>query len=119
MWLARRAAVRKSQVWIPPGTPPLVQPRKIQEQKSIGTDFPSAAAGDTSAAAGVSARHQGWILYQYCRQKITKINKKSAGKGTKNFKKFIAGVNDTAEKLLTGVNNTAIKFFGSVNDTGN
>ena len=39
MWLARRAAVRQSRVRIPPGTPPLVQPRKIQEQKSIGADF--------------------------------------------------------------------------------
>ncbi len=39
MWLARRAAVRQSRVRIPPGSPPLVQPRKIQEQKSIGADF--------------------------------------------------------------------------------
>jgi hypothetical protein len=30
--------------------------------------FPSAAAGDTSPAAVVLARHQGRILYQYCRQ---------------------------------------------------
>jgi hypothetical protein len=37
--LARRADVRQSRVWIPPGTPPLVQPRKIQEQKSIGAEF--------------------------------------------------------------------------------
>ncbi len=28
MWLASRAAVRQSRVRIPPGTPPLVQPRK-------------------------------------------------------------------------------------------
>ncbi len=60
MWLARWAAIRQSRVRIPPGTPPLVQPRKVS-----GQIFPSAAAGDTSAAAGVSARHQGWILYQY------------------------------------------------------
>ncbi len=52
MWLARRAAVRQSRVRISPGTPPLVQPRKIQEQKSFGADF-------SSAAAGVSAHHQG------------------------------------------------------------
>ncbi len=34
MWLARR-------VRIPPGTPPLVQPRKIQEQKRRGRFFPA------------------------------------------------------------------------------
>jgi hypothetical protein len=33
----------------------MVQARKIQEQKISGQIFPSAAAGDTSAAAGVSA----------------------------------------------------------------
>ncbi len=32
-------------------------------------------------------------------------------------KKFIAGVNDTAEKLFTGVNDTADKFLSGVNNT--
>jgi hypothetical protein len=59
MWIVRRAAVRQPRVRIPPGTPPLVQPRKVQEQKATVQIFPSAAAGDISAAAGVSARHQG------------------------------------------------------------
>ncbi len=44
-----------------------------------------------SAAAGVSARHLGWILYLYCRQKITKTNKKSAEKGTKKKKNNLLG----------------------------
>jgi hypothetical protein len=88
MWLARRAAVRQSRVRIPPGTPPLVQSRKSRSRKASEQNFPSAAAGDSSAAAGVSAHQQGWILYQYCRQKIRKINKKSAGKGTKILKKY-------------------------------
>ncbi len=57
--LARRAAVRKPRDRIPPGTPLLVHPRKTQDQESKGADFPSAEAGDTSKAAGVSARHQG------------------------------------------------------------
>jgi hypothetical protein len=78
MWLVRR-------VRISPGTPPPSppQPRKIQEQGSNGAVFPSTEAGDTSAAAGdtsaaagdtsaaaagVSTRHHGRILYQYCRQ---------------------------------------------------
>jgi hypothetical protein len=36
MRLACRAAVWQSRVRIPPGNPPLAQPRKIQEQKTIG-----------------------------------------------------------------------------------
>ncbi len=63
----------------------IVPPGKSRSRKVSEQIFPSAAAGDSSAAAGVSAHHQGWILYQSCRQKIRKINKKSAGKGTKYF----------------------------------
>ena len=39
--------------------PSLGSAQEIQEQESYGADFSSAAAGDTSAAAGVSAHHQG------------------------------------------------------------
>jgi hypothetical protein len=85
MWLARRAAVRQSRVRIPPGTLPWFSPGKSRSRKVSEQIFHSTAAGDSSAAASVSAHHRGWILYQYCRQKIRKINKKSAGKGTKNL----------------------------------
>jgi hypothetical protein len=44
----------------------LVQPRKIQEQKNIGADFPSAAAGDSSAAAG----HQPITKDEYCNNTV-------------------------------------------------
>jgi hypothetical protein len=37
----------------------------------------------------MSACHQGCILYQYCRQKITKINKKTAGKHQKKKKNLV------------------------------
>jgi hypothetical protein len=39
MWLVRRAAVRQARVRIPPRTPPLIQPRKVQEQESNCSDF--------------------------------------------------------------------------------
>jgi hypothetical protein len=39
MWLVRRAAVRQPRVRILPGTPPLVQLRKIKAQESNGANF--------------------------------------------------------------------------------
>ncbi len=72
-----------------PAPLPWFSPGKSRSRKVLEQIFPSAAAGDSSAAAGVSAHHQGWILYQYCRQKIRKINKKSAEKGTKKKKKAL------------------------------
>jgi hypothetical protein len=55
------------------GSNPARHPSLGSAQENLGAGkliFPSAAAGDTSAAAGMSPRHQGRILYQYCRQKI-------------------------------------------------
>ncbi len=88
MWLVRRAAVRQSRVQIPPGTPPLVQPRKIQEQKSYGADFSQCSSRrDQRSSRRVSpSLRVNIVSIRYCRQKITKINKKSARKGTKKKK---------------------------------
>jgi hypothetical protein len=77
-----------------PALLPWFSPGKSRSRKVSEQIFPRAAAGDSSAAAGVSAHHQGWILYQYCSQKITKINKKSAGKGTKNLNFYIVPQSD-------------------------
>ncbi len=64
-----------------PAPLPWFSPGKSRSRKVSGQIFPSAAA------AGVSARHQGWILYQYCRQKITKIKEKECREGHQNLKK--------------------------------
>ncbi len=66
MWLVRRGYVVSASgcCTAVPGSNPARHPSLGSAQENpgaikIGADFSSAAAGDTSAAAGVSARHQG------------------------------------------------------------
>jgi hypothetical protein len=79
-WLVRRAAVRQPRVRIPPGTPPLVQPRKIQGLESNGADFSQRSSRRVSPSSRMN-------IVSILRTESTKINKKSAGKGPKILKK--------------------------------
>ncbi len=75
-WLACWAAVRQPRVRIPPGTPPSAQ----QEENYLTrcrSHLPSSGRKNTQQETS-----RGRIMYMY-RKKNYKINKKSAGHGTK------------------------------------
>ncbi len=88
MWLARRAAVRQSRVRIPPGTPPLVQPRKIQEQKSIGADFSQRSSRRFQRS---SRRISPCITKdEYCINTVDRTLEKKEKKNVSVYKSFYA-----------------------------
>ncbi len=78
-WLVRRAAVWQPQVRIMPNSSPLVQPRKILEQESNCADFSQRSSRRVSPSSRMD-------IVSIMKTENYKINKKSAGKGTKKFK---------------------------------
>jgi hypothetical protein len=85
VWLVGRAAVRQPWILIPPGNPTSVQPKKIQEQETTVQILPSAAAGENSAAAGVSDRNEDEFCINTVDRKLQN-KQKECREGHQKFK---------------------------------